>query len=120
MITEDPAIARYQSLGTTRFGLLARLAMAQSRPSSVEAAELILEIELLPLDGADRPRLVLSFAGVRDLVIRPFGFPVQLLDIDIEPIHDRQWEHLNYKVVEGASRALSFHCASFEADMSEP
>lgn len=110
---EDPKIQRYL---TVRRDL---------KPSAIERMEFssrseagtgpVLTLILRPLGHGDERRVRLVFDNVGDLSFGPGVFTPYLSLLEILSIRDRQWEGLNYRVVnDEQDNGLRFYCCDFD------
>ncbi|MBF6590827.1 MAG: hypothetical protein IVW57_09920 [Ktedonobacterales bacterium] len=113
MAESDDLIAHYQGLHPLRFTELERFDLEQHADSSVEQATLKLTILLGARKGGPREKLLLQFTGIEQLRFESGGY-MQLPQLDIQPIHDRQWDRLHYHIREVEEDKLSFYCHTFK------
>lgn len=117
MLNEDQGIAYYYSLRPIGFHDLIRLEIRQT--VSFGAWDTTLEVELRAVDKLDTRRLLLFFAGVRNLKLIPSECSIiHFSSIEVYSIAERGWEDINYKVFESEQDAeLSFICREFYAEI---
>jgi hypothetical protein len=73
-------------------------------------------LELRSAGTATRAKLLLTFFGVRNLTLRQSRLSeLRIGTLRVDSIRDRQWEGLNYRVVDDEDEVLSLLCLDFDA-----
>jgi hypothetical protein len=94
------------------YRLLESIEVTQLLPPDVPVAELRVTVTLVASPMRD-DRLELQFHGVRRLTFVQSELSMTELSLRIESIRDRQWEGLNYSVVDDDA-ALSLLCRTIK------
>jgi hypothetical protein len=94
------------------YRLLESIEVTQLLPPDVSVAELRVVLTLVE-SPTRADRLELQFHGVRGLTLEQSELSVTTLSLRIESIRNRQWEGLNYSVVDDDA-ALSLLCRTIK------
>lgn len=116
----DYAIEAYYALHPTNFAFLENFHVRQTIPTELKNYELSVTIELRHKNNEDVRRLLLSFQGVRNLLLTPpLRMVIQISQLEITPIHSNGWEGINYSVKEVENETLAFLCETFTATIQD-
>lgn len=111
----DPLIEQYRSFHPHTFSYVEKILLLQET-SEDSGMSLTLTVDLLS-DTFEKNNLRLTFYGVANLKIHIMANCIQLQDIQIVSLHDRQWEDLKYEVTHTDKSQLSFFCRSFMVEL---
>ena len=112
---EDVEIKRYYLLRPIHFVMVERLVLREEDPSDLPLHAL--DLVLRPSELTDPRRMKLRFSRVVDLRLSPASVPMNLAFLQIDSMHGRGWEGVNYAVSDEHGEQLTFMCAAFQAEV---
>ena len=110
----DPLVARYYSLKPGTFHDVEKIEIRQTTRD--EGYATFLDMEVRHINPEEDRHLFLTFNGVLNLRLTPpMRMVIQLSDLEIRSVEERQWEGVTYSVKETEHDTISFLCHDFTA-----
>jgi hypothetical protein len=118
MTLNDPTnkIKSFYSIKPINFPILVGISVFQEKYMIGEPPSINIEFVLSKKARGDPQRLIINFKDVTNFkFMQPNSSLLQLTQIEITSIKDRQWETANYKVTEAEENIFSLICKDFDA-----
>lgn len=112
MTESDALVTQFLSMQPWRYKDVEHLALERVRDDG--DGHWAIDLTLMLVDP-DRPedKFSITFHSVQELRLATPGY-IQLTQLEVRPIRDRQWEGLHYKVWEEEDQQLEFYCDTYD------